>query len=370
MNFFRHEVTETKDPEDDNRLIDLEALRPRLLQAVYTEIDRSFAPHCTADSISELVLAIAPLENLLAEDVAHQRKTEAHIDIINTRFLTLLALIQPYLTDMDQVLNHSRLERLFLSCRYDLSNAIERQQSLIQIYCALTTPDRDERCTYRTNLIMMIYVYGSLSLFCLSLVVLMINDGSNKTVRDVFSWTAIVSSYMALTPLVLLFTAYLLIQVCGPCIDHARRNQANSPEKIQTDRIIDLIYRLYQQQKPRQLEDFRQDPSLLPRNLREVALKCWFTYIGLTELLKLEELQAVLEDYDHYLKEKGQSLEEAVAGDFVDKLLNHRVDRGRTPLKSIIYSDEKCLAKVILTEAIAAVKEASSETKFCPDLTV
>jgi len=246
---------------------------------------------------------------------------------------------------------------------------------MIQRVFCLTTPESEARCNRIGNILL--GIYASLAVICLvSMIALFVNDGRNHIIRDVFSWALVTSIIPISIPVYLFFGAYLAITFCDPCIDYYRAHIPENPNTIQGQTIATSLFGIFQQHKQRILDDFRHNPNLRPKNIRDIALKLWLSYINTTELLSSKAIQPVLEEYAQHLDDtRNQSFEQMVENDFSNRLLTFYVEPGRQQLKSAILSSDDLTQETTLFSAIAAVKEiraahiASADINVVPQYT-
>jgi hypothetical protein len=336
---------------------DLEAQAPRLFEDIYSFIHHSLAPQCDASFLQPLIAQIEHLEEMLNDELSHHRMTPLQVEQGKNQLLVLLQLIQRQISDIDGATEQRGLDRELTNYRRAFLSSVGRQQNIIQRAFCLTTPESEARCDQIGKILL--GIYASLGgIFLVSMIALFVNDGRNHLIRDVFSWALVLTIIPISIPMYLFFAAYLAITFCDPCIDYYRAHIPENPNTIQGQTIATTLFGIFQQHKQRILDDFRRNPNLRPKNIRDIALKLWLSYINTTELLSSKAIQPVLEEYAQHLDDtRNQSFEQVVENDFANRLLTFYVEPGRQQLKSAILSSDDVTQETTLSDAIKVVKE-------------
>ena len=333
---------------------DLEAQTPRLFADLYVFINNSLAAQSDAVFIETVTLHIENLEDMIMNDLSHNRVNQDQVDAIKNQLLVLLQFIHNLINHRNDIADSRVLEREFRAHQRRLLLLVSREPNITQRDTPETEIfyDRIHKALIGIYVTLVIVMVGSM-------IGLVLNNGRNHTVTDVLSWSLLVSIIPLSLPIYFLFAAYIAMTICEPCIEYYRDNMPENTRLAESRVINTSLLSFFIQQKPRSLDDFRRDPNLIPKNIRDIALKLWLAYIINIELLSSTDLQPVLAEYAQYLDSRNIKFEQQISENFVEKLLSFYVEPGRQQLRSAIFSTDEITPETTVLEAVNLVIESN-----------
>ncbi len=343
---------------ENDSLVDIEAPSPPVFEEFYAFIDDALIPPCDTNHLTSLLTHIENLEEMLSQALTQHGMTQQQVIEVKNQLLMLLQRVHDRIIDADTSADHLALERDFRIHQQQFLCAVGQQQTFLQRVFGLSLLELEAQCERALYGVLVLYVsLGTIA--AISLLALIINFGRNQTISNVCSWTLIVTLVPLEIPLFIFYVIYIMTNCCRPFIDYYHATIPENSNITEGRAISASLLGLFAQNKPNTLEDFRNNPSLPLKNIRDIALKLWLSYLATAELLSSEDIRPVLEDYAHYLEANNRSFDQAVEGNFVDRLLTFPVEPGRFQLKSAIISTDEVTQETTLLRAIASVKKAN-----------